>query len=425
MTPHPLMSPAHWAPTDKVERRLRILHVAPAFYPATYWGGPTFSTYGLCNALAKRTDIDLTVLTTDTAGPSTNDRVAVAAYPTHYEAGYDVYFVRKSRGRDIAPALIPELWRLSRSADVIHLTATYSFPSLPTMAVARMRGIPLLWSPRGALQAAQEWNGARRQQLKRIWERTAQTLLARTTVMHVTAEVERDACEHRLPGHPSVIIPNGIDVPPSLPDRAWRPDGRLRLMYLSRLDIKKGLENLFEALVDLPQAVTLDIYGTGTPDYVAALKACVTRLGLDDRITFHGHVEGAGKQRAFLNADAFVLPSFSENFGIVTAEALANGVPVIASRATPWAEMEARGCGLWVDNAPDALAAAVHALLKASDLSLMGARGRAWMVSQFGWDRLSAQMAEAYRFALTLNAATPPRIETGAMTHFTNRKKLG
>lgn len=425
MTARPLVPPAHWTSADEVNRRLRILHVAPAFYPATYWGGPTFSTYGLCNALAQRPDIDLTVLTTDTAGPATNDRVAVDAYPTRYEAGYDVYFVRKSRRRDIAPALIPELWRLSSSADVIHLTATYSFPSLPTMAVARMRRIPLLWSPRGAIQAAREWDGARRQRLKWIWERAAQKLLPKATLMHVTAEVEREACEHRLPGHPSVVIPNGIDVPPSLPERAWRPEGRLRLMYLSRLDVKKGLENMFEALVRLPQAVTLDIYGTGAPDYFAALKAHTARLGVDDRITFHGHVEGADKQRAFLNADAFVLPSFSENFGIVTAEALAHGVPVIASRATPWAEVEVRGCGLWVDNTPDALAAAVRTLLEADDLSLMGARGRAWMVSQFSWDCLAGQMADAYRFALSLNSTTTPHLETGVMTDFANRRKMG
>ncbi len=383
---------------------MRVLHVAPAFYPATYWGGPTFSTYGLCNALARRDDIALTVLTTDTAGPGNNDRVDVTDYPMRYDAGYDVYFVRKLRGRDIAPAIIPELKLLSRDADLIHLTATYSFPSLPTMATALMRGRPLVWSPRGAIQAAHEWDAARRQRLKLAWEGAARRLLPRNTLLHVTAEVEREACEQRFPGVPAVVIPNGVDAPDALPPRNWRPDGAFRLMFLSRLDVKKGLENAFEALARLPDHVTLDIYGTGQDTYVDQLKTAVEAKGLSARVKFHGHVEGDAKRDAFLAADAFILPSFSENFGIVVAEALAHGVPVISSRATPWAEMETHGCGLWVDNAPDALATAIQSL-ETADLEAMGARGRTWVDKTLGWDSLAQSVAQQYANLLARDEA--------------------
>ena len=375
---------------------IKVLHVAPAYYPATYWGGPTFSTYGLCNALARYQGIELTVLTTDTAGPGTNDRVAASDSPTRYDAGYDVYFVRKLYGRDIAPALIPELWRKIRGADIVHLTATYSFPSLPTMAMARACRTPFVWSPRGAIQATHEWEGARRQRLKRFWEETARRLLPTRSLLHVTAEAERDACMNRFPGVSAVIIPNGVDIPQTLTARDWRRDGRLRLMYLSRLDVKKGLENLITALTRLPEHVSLDVFGTGTPDYVANLERRVADAGLEARVTFRGHVEGDAKRHAFRGADVFVLPSFSENFGIVVAEALAHGVPVITSRATPWAEVEARGCGLWVDNTPETLAEAVRTLA-GYDLADMGTRGRAWVEQELNWDALAASMVGSYR----------------------------
>lgn len=376
-------------------RPLRILHVVPAYYPATYWGGPTFSTYGLCNALASRDDIQLSVLTTDTAGPATHERVVVEAYPTRYEPGYDVYFARKWRGRDLAPGLLPEIFRLARWSDIVHLTATYSFPTLPTLAIAYGLGKPLVWSPRGAVQATHEWDAARRRRLKGIWEGVMRRLMPAETLIHATADIERDICARRFPGVDSVVIPNGVDVPTQLRPRTWRPEGRIRLIYLSRLDVKKGLENLIEALGALPVQVSLDIYGTGPEQYVRRLKDRVAAAGLAERVTFNGHVEGEAKTRAFSEADIFVLPSFSENFGIVVAEALAHGVPVVTSRATPWSVVEKCGCGLWVDNAPGALTSAVEQLADA-DLAAMGARGR-WVAEMLGWDSLADRMVTEYR----------------------------
>ena len=72
--------------------QIRLLHVTPAYYPATYWGGPIFSLYGLCTALTVRHGLELRVLTTDTAGPKLSQKVNVSGYPANYEAGYEVYF---------------------------------------------------------------------------------------------------------------------------------------------------------------------------------------------------------------------------------------------------------------------------------------------------------------------------------------------
>jgi glycosyltransferase involved in cell wall biosynthesis len=108
-------------------------------------------------------------------------------------------------------------------------------------------------------------------------------------------------------------------------------------------------------------------------------------------VTFAGHVEGAQKEKAFENADLCMVPSYTENFCIVVAEALGRGVPVVASRGTPWAGIEKHECGLWVENDPDSLARAIGALAP-RDLGAMGARGREWMLSDFGWRKIALDM---------------------------------
>jgi glycosyltransferase involved in cell wall biosynthesis len=101
------------------------------------------------------------------------------------------------------------------------------------------------------------------------------------------------------------------------------------------------------------------------------------------------------KTNAFNSADICVAPSHSENFCMVVAEALAHRVPVIASTGTPWQGLEEHGCGLWVDNTPASLAAAVQTL-RARPMGEMGSRGRAWMIRDFSWDSVAREMRDLY-----------------------------
>lgn len=375
---------------------MNVLHVTPAFYPATYWGGPMFSTYALCNGVAAQKDIVLRVLTTDSAGPARDQRVDVFTYPMTYLAGYEVYFTRRVAGVDVAPGLVGALPKLVRWADVVHVTSAYSFPTIPTMLACRRYGRPLVWSPRGALQATEEWPDARRKSAKQAFEALLRKAMPPRAVMHVTAAVERDLSLKRMPGMVAVTIPNGVEIPTMLPKRVWRPQGRLRLMYMSRLDPKKGLENLLDAMKVLPERVTLDVYGTGDASYVDNLKAHAHRSGLASRAMFHGHVVGNAKGAAFSDADLVVLPSYSENFGMVVAEALAHGVPVVTSRATPWQEIERVGCGRWIENTSKQIFATILELMLA-DLEAMGERGRNWVEETLCWDGICSRFTDLYR----------------------------
>jgi glycosyltransferase involved in cell wall biosynthesis len=139
----------------------------------------------------------------------------------------------------------------------------------------------------------------------------------------------------------------------------------------------------------------LAIAGWGAPSYVAHLRQQIHDLGLNHQVEMMGEVLADAKKQLFENSDVALVPSHTENFAIVVAEALAHAVPVIASKGTPWSELEVKRCGLWVDNDPATLA---DAMLKISTMPLqeMGQRGRAWMQEEFSWASVSKDMLALY-----------------------------
>ena len=380
---------------------MNLLHISPSYYPATYWGGPIFSVYHLNNALARLPGIRLKVLTTDTAGPKLADRLNCSKLDRSLYPNQEVLFARRVAGACVSLELLCRLPRLILWADVVHLTATYSFPTLPTLFFCRVLNKPLVWSHRGAILGSYEWAGAPRKRLKRVWEWLCNTLIRPGRVVaHVTSERERTAAQARIPAAKPVVVPNGVDIPDSLPDRDWQPGGRLRLMYLGRLSPEKGIENLLHALRELDNpSISLTVYGTGPADYVARVRRVAEDLPIaDGTVSFAGHVDGDVKTQAFHSADLCVVPSFSENFCLVVAEALAHGVPVVASRGTPWNRVEDKQCGLWVDNSPQSLAEAI-VRARLMPLEEMGWRGRKWMESEYGWDTVADAMRQIYKNA--------------------------
>jgi len=374
---------------------MNILHVTPSYYPATVWGGPIYSTLGLCDALTSMADVELRVLTTDTSGPKSRDRLNDVGFPTQFSAGYDVYYCSKTYGGEFSIKLFRHLIPMVHWADVVHLTYTYSLPTIPTLLVCRLIGKPVVWSPRGALQ---RWAGTTRPIAKWVWEVVCSVLLSRKcTVLHVTSSEEEQACSKRLSKAEIALIPNGVLIPPVDEERNWKPENKLRIMYLGRLHPIKGIENLLEAMALLNRNIysSLAVYGGGDSDYLVSLERRIIELGIEENVVFKGFVSGDAKKTAFLSSDICVVPSFIENFGMVVAEALAHGVPVIASKGTPWSRLEDYDCGMWVDNTPDRIASALQ-LLSNKDLEEMGVNGRRWMKAEYSWAHIASQMYVLY-----------------------------
>ena len=384
---------------------MRILHIVPTYYPATYWGGPIFSVYYLNNELAKLPEVELNVLTTDAAGPQRNNSLNVTTLKKELYPNYKVHFTHRILGNSFSLKMVWKTFFFIQKADIVHLTAVYSPPTIPTLFFCRILKKPVVWSPRGAILEAFEWKDARKQHVKRIWDYVCNTIIKSGTVtLHVTSEEEKEASLARIPKAQAIILKNGVPVPQNLPQREWLPNGNTRLLFIGRIHPKKGIENLLDTIKLLnDSSFILKIYGTGEQYYIDELKQYASDLGLlNSSVFFMGHVDGNEKQNAFLNADICVIPSHSENFGIVISESLAHGVPVIASRQTPWQNMEEKGCGLWVKNDPASLAQAIQKI-RSMDIEEMGKNGWLWMKDEFGWERIAQKTYTTYQEILKGN----------------------
>jgi glycosyltransferase involved in cell wall biosynthesis len=375
------------------ERALRILHVTPWYAPAWRYGGLVESVRGFARSLA-RLGAAVRVLTTDADGRDARVSAAERAALARADRVQTRYCLRIA-GESAAPGLVAALPSLVRWADLVHLHAVYSFPTIPTLACARLLGRPVVWTPHGALQ---RWSGSRRPAFKAAWETACRLATPRGLVLHVTSSEEGRESRGRLGETATVLVPNGVAIPDRL--SPIRGNRRLRLVFIGRLDPKKGIENLLDACAILMRRAaaefTLTIAGAGSPPYEDRLRARVSALAATGaEIAMVGEVRAECKRRLFENADVVVVPSHTENFAIVVAESLAHGVPVIASTGTPWSELETVGCGLWVANRPEALADAIERIA-AMPLAAMGERGRRWMIERYSWTRCARALLACY-----------------------------
>lgn len=191
------------------------------------------------------------------------------------------------------------------------------------------------------------------------------------------------------------MVPNGINTDRVEMRTVWK-DAK-DLLFMSRLHPKKGLEMLIEALSRV-DGLTLKIAGDGDPEYVESLKTLVSKQRLDDRIMFVGPVYGDQKWKLIRVADVVVLPSYSENFGLIVAEALASGTPVLTTTGTPWSSIQERNCGWWVQpdvgKIADALDEVKHKNM--SEMKEMGQRARIMVEEMFDVTSLAKALSSLY-----------------------------
>lgn len=280
--------------------------------------------------------------------------------------------------------------------DVIHDHGVWLPSNHGVARGARRLNRPRVVSPRGMLEP---WAlRHRRWKKKMAWWLYQRADLQSAAVLHATAEAE--AAQFRQLGlHPPIrIIANGIALPEHAPDKR-KPDGRRTALFLGRLHRKKGLPLLVEAWARVkPPGWRMRVVGPDEDGHRAEIAALVAAAGLGEIWEMPGPVNDADKWRCYAEADLFLLPSHSENFGMAVAEAMAAGLPVITTRACPWEGVRTRRCGWWVEPAAESLAAALReaCALPGSELASMGERGREWMRSDFSWSKVAEEMASLY-----------------------------
>jgi glycosyltransferase involved in cell wall biosynthesis len=196
-----------------------------------------------------------------------------------------------------------------------------------------------------------------------------------------------------------VVLPDRLEL---IRPKQQKGAGKIAL-FLSRIHPVKGLPLLLEAWAKVrPAGWSLHIVGPDESGHRADLERLGSKLGLGGMVRFSEALTGEAKARAFLESSLFILPSYTENFGIAVAEALSYGLPVITTHGTPWSILESERCGWWVPTSVDGLASALDDATSrgAVALAAMGERGRVVVASRFAWDGIAQQFIDCYRWIL-------------------------
>lgn len=302
-----------------------------------------------------------------------------------------------------SPELRASLLRSASAGTVIHAHNLWTMPVAYAAEAAEAAGCPLVCSMHGALDPhSLRVSRMKKQAAWWLWQRRA---LARVDLFHATSEQEASHLRRCGLHAPVAIIPHGVDVPAAV--RQPGATGPRCVGFLGRLHSIKGVDRLLRAwqgmAVERPGWL-LRICG---PDGGAARELRALATGIP-RVNFEPPIASAEKYCWLNRCDLVVLPSHGENFGLVVAEALAHGIPVIASTGTPWRGIADHGCGWWVDNDVASLRSTLLAAtsLEETQLLEMGRRGREWMIQDFSWWSVADRMLAVYRWLL--NTAGKP-----------------
>lgn len=288
--------------------------------------------------------------------------------------------------------------------DVIHDNGLW-LPCHHRVALEADRsGIPRVVSPRGMLEP---WALKHKYWKKRAaWWLYQRRDLSSAKCLHATSPEELFQFRRLGLKQPAVVLPNGVAPPAGIQNhksesRDRKPATRTAL-FLGRLHPKKGLELLVEAWAQVrPADWKMSVVGPDEVNYRQKIVEAVNRAGLSGSWSFEGMTGDSEKWRRMAQADLFILPSFSENFGIVVAEALAGGTPVVATTGTPWQGLREHRCGWWVEPTTAGIAGALREAVASSPDTLleMGRRGAAWVQEAFIWLPIARRMAETYHWA--------------------------
>lgn len=366
------------------------------------------------------------------------DKVPVQVRDCRYEM---VNYPRKrfplsSIGR--SPEMLKGLKKECQTADIVHANGLWMMPNIyPAWAIRRTK-CKLVVQPHGTLS---KW-AMRRSWWKKlpIWWLWQKRVLDKAEMLVATCDKEYNEIRALGFKQPIVVLPIGLDVPElgkesteyteytekdcqcdkksQNTQKTQKEDLKLatshlplatehkrlrRIVFFGRVHKVKAVDHLVKAWGQLQAGLPdweLIIAG---PDCGAKgeLEAIIVEQQIP-RVRFVGEINGSEKYDFLTEADIYVLPSHTENFGITVAEALACGTPTIASQGTPWEGLETERCGKWVPIGVESLTKALRELTSLTDeeRTEMGKRGRAWIQRDFSWEGIGAKMKAAYAWLL-------------------------
>lgn len=361
---------------------MKILHYIPSLDRA--WGGTTSYMQLLSKELGQL--VDLHVVSHRSANQVTLEHASI-----HYiEESLWKLKSAKKQWLDILNEVRP---------DVVHVNCCWMPLCAYTQQWSQEAGYKVVLTPHGMLEPYIMH--------RHYWTKKLPALLfyqkraiRNADIIHATAQCEKDNILKLGYNDKIEIIPNGIEVDFIQLKTDWKK--KRQILFLSRIHPKKGIEFLIEAVWALKEVFKdyrIVIAGEGETDYVNQLRRKISSMGMGDVIVLLGGVYGELKWQLYRESDLFVLPTYSENFGIVIAEALASGTPVITTTGTPWEELNMEHCGWWIGIGRNPLIKALNQYLSLTEESLeeMGRNGRRLIEQKYSSRIMAERLVELYR----------------------------
>jgi len=271
----------------------------------------------------------LTVEVFATTANGQNELPVTSGVPVDVDGVKVTYFKRITKDHThFSPALLKKVWTDAPNFDAVHIHAWWNLVSLFSCILALTRKVPVIVSPRGTL-SAYSFNNKNIGVKQLIHTLMGKPLLNRCFI-HVTSQREKDAMSALIQPRSITVLPNFVRLQPYKPSAEVRDESKLKLIFFSRIEQKKGLDLLIAALAKVNVPYQLTIAGDGDKDYVEHLKTMAIENNVEDKISWIGF-QNENKFALLQEYDLFVLPSYDENFGNAVIESLSVGTSVLIS----------------------------------------------------------------------------------------------
>ena len=398
---------------------MKVLHVIPAVAPS--YGGPSQAVFEICQALMSQ-GVEAEIAATNanlngTLDVPLNEKIQFQGVPT--------YFLDRTLKTEYKFSVPLTQWlkRNIPNYNLLHIHSVFCFPTTVAAYYARKYRIPYMIRPAGILDS---WPMRQHLWRKKIYFNVVEKEnLNQATAIHYTSEKEKLSAERLGVSAKGVVVPLGLQldaqyqaIPKGSFKQKFQEIGDRRLIiFLSRIDPKKGLELLIEALAGLKKSrpdFFLAVAGSGKEEYLKILRKKIKDLQLEKQVLFAGHLQGEAKYELLRDADLFVLPSYQENFGFAVVEALAMGIPVVVSDQVDISkEIEAYRAGKVVPCDVKSLALAVDELLdNEKEKMSMGENARRLFLEKFSREKMAIGLINLYQSILAVQQINPCRIPT-------------
>lgn len=351
----------------------KVLHVVKDLYKRS--GGPSRSVPYLTDALS-REKLKVTLLSYGVDDGTISFPTESAVHCIIFKSvlhGMQARVLRRSKHSIIC---------LVRDADIVHAHGLWSLQTVLVLIIAIVFRKPYVLHTRGMLSKAALRHKFFKKRL--AWLLYQKYLITKAEVIYATSRLEQnDIFEMGFTGSVKIVSNNtGLPFSNNVKEPIDRESKLRRFLFIGRLNPIKGLENLLLALQHInSDDWRLTIAGPSTKSFRTKLKNLVKSLELGEKVKFLDEVDEKKKKELYNDHDIFILPSLSENYGVVVEEALCANLPVITTTGTPWDRLSEFDCGWYVGTEPSALATGISAAIKTPmiDLVEMGRNGAKYM----------------------------------------------